>query len=345
MEGDSVKRTLLTGKPQRYGSALGLYIALSIYLYWPYMGGFRPHQFLFLINPVVAAWGTYFLSKRWVNNWTPSVLAGAVYGFSPFALSFAALQQPVAELSFVMVPWLFLPAVFWHKNKQPDAFRFCMRTLFCLLPFTAVAGMFWAASQKWAGPYFLMPAGASLTGDHFLDLIFPLFGKGPHLTFGIYHASLVLAMMGLFVLVKVQRITVLLPVAAAMILCFLRPVLGVPPIIWAAVPVLFLSLLSGLGFQSIFWAGKADSKWVLTCALAASVLTAFFGGLAYKRMIHGNLLEGTALVYAVTAVGLWLLFFFIHANLRWKPAKWAILTAIVVFDLVFSARYLVDKLF
>lgn len=345
MEGDSVKRRLLGGRPELYGAALGLYIALSIYLHWPYFGQLRPHQFLFVINPVAAAWGTYFLSKRWVNNWTPSVLAGAVYGFSPFVLSFAGFQQPVAGLSYVLIPWLFLPAVFWHKNKTPDAFRFTMRLLFCLLPFATVFGLFWCAAQKWVGPYFLMPVNASLTVDHFLDLIFPLFQKGPLLTFGIYHASIIMALMGLFVLVKVQRITVMIPVAAAMVLCLSKPVLGVAPIVWAAVPVLFLSLLSGLGFQSIFWAGKADSKWILSCALAASILAAFFGGLAYKRMVVGPVLQWTAMMYAITAVALWIMLFFAHSGFRWKPAKWIVLTTPVVIDLIFSARYLVIKLF
>ncbi len=345
MEGPATKRSLLAGKPEMYISALLLYLVFSAYLHWPYLNQIGGRGLLFLINPVVAAWGAYFLSKRWVNNWTPSVLAGAIYGFSPFALSYATFNQPVAGLSFVIIPWLFLPSVFWHKKKSPDAFRFCVRCLFVLLPFAGVTGMFWCAAQKWVGPHFLMPVGTTLTGNHFLDVVFPLFQKGGNLTFGVYHASLVLAVMGACVLVKIQRISVLLPVAAAMILCFCEPVLATPPIVWAAIPILFLSILAGLGFQSIFWAGKADSKWVLTCAIIASVLAAFFGGLAYKRMIVGPVLQHTAVMYALTAAALWIMLFFAHANLRWKPVKWVILTASIIIDLIYSARYLVDKLF
>ena len=332
-------------RPELFLSALGLYLIFSAYLYWPYIRDIGGQGILFAINPVVAAWGTYFLSKRWVNNWTPSVLAGAVYGFSPFALSFAGFQQPVAGLSYVMIPWLFLPSVYWHKTKTPDMFRFCVRVLFSLLPFAAIIGMFWCASQKWAGPHFLMPVSATLTSKHFLDLIFPLFQKGPYLTFGTYHASLVLAVMGLFVLIKIQRITVFLPVAAAMVLCFLEPVVGVPPIVWAAIPILFLAILSGLGFQSVFWAGKSDSKWILTCAIIASILAAFFGGLAYKRMVVGAVLQWTAMMYALTAVSLWLMLFFAYTGIRVKPIKWGVLTAAVAIDVIFSARYLVDTLF
>lgn len=338
-------KRLLGNRPELFLAALGLYAILSGYLHWPYFSDIGIRQSLFIVNPVIAAWGAYFLSKRWVNSWTPSLLAGAAYGFSPFALSFAAFQQPVAGLSYVLIPWLFLPSVYWHKNRPANSFRFLVRMLFCLLPFAAIAGLFWCAAQKWAGPHFLMPVSATLTDKHLLDLIFPLFQKGECLTFGVYHTAIILAILGLCVVIKIQRVTVFIPVAAALILCFIKPVLGVSPIAWAAIPVLFLAILSGLGFQSALWAGKADWKWLLSCAVIASILAAFFGGLAYKRFIGGVVLQWTAMMYALTAICLWLILFLTCTGLRWKPIKWLLLTAAAGIDLVYSARYLVDKLF
>jgi hypothetical protein len=300
---------------------------------------------LYAVNPVAAAWGAYFLSRRWVSHWTPSLIAGAVYGFSPFALSFASFQQPVAGLSYVIVPWLFLPSIYWHRNKPADAFRFLMRTVFVLLPFAGIGLLFWTASQKWAGPHFLMPKTLGLTPEHSIDLVFPLYAGGQRLTFGIYHTAFVLAIMGVFVLVSIQRVSVVIPIAAALVLCFLNPILQVPPIAWAAIPVLFLAMLTGLGFQSIFLAGRADSKWLIACAIAASILAAFFGGLAYKRLLNGSVLQWTAMMYAVAAMGLWILFFFAKTALRWPLMRWILLAAATAVDLVFSARYLVDKLF
>lgn len=337
------KQTLPAGAAN-FSAALFLYIALSVYLFRPYLGMMSGYRFLYVINPVAAAWGAYFLSRRWLNNWTPSVLAGAIYGFSPFALSFASFQQPVAGFSYVIVPWLFLPSIYWHKNKPADAFRFFMRTIFVLLPFAGICLLFWVASQKWAGPHFLMPKNLQMTPKHFCDLIFPLYQEGGYLTFGIYHVPLILSIMGIFVLVSIQRISVVFPIAAALMLCFVNPILQVSPIVWAAIPVLFLAILTGLGFQSILLASKSDAKWILACAIAASIVAAFFGGLVIRRFT-GLVFEWTALMYAVGAAGLWIVFFFAKTGHRWPWSRWILLTVATVIDLVFSARYLVDKLF
>ena len=302
------QKSLPLGAVEKTISALVLYIVLSVYLFWPYFGKIPGHRLLYVINPVAAAWGAYFVSRRWGTHWTPSLLVGAIYGFSPFALSFGVFQQPVAGLSFVIVPWLFLPSIYWRKNKPADALRYFMRTVFVLLPFAGICLLFLAASQKWAGPHFIMPKALGLTPKHFSDLVFPLYQQGQYLTFGIYHTALVLSVMGIFVLVSIQRIAVIIPIAAALMLCFLKPILQVPPIVWAAIPILFLAVLAGLGFQSILLAGKGDCKWVIACAIAASILAAFFGGLAYKRLILGGLLELTASMYAIAAAALWILF-------------------------------------
>lgn len=327
---------------RKFGSALLFYIALSVYLF-PF-GRFSGYHFLYAVNPILAAWGAYFLSRRWIHHWTPSLLAGAVYGFSPFALSFASFQQPIAGLSYVMIPWLFLPSIYWHKNKPADAVRMFMRTVFVLLPFAGVCLLFWTTSQKWAGPYFLMPKNLQLTPRHFTDLVFPLYQRGAYLTFGVFHVPLVLSIMGIFVLVSIQRISVIIPVAVALILCFLEPILQVSPIIWAAIPVLFLAILSGLGFEAILLTGKADSRWIIACAAVATALTAFFGGLMIRRLT-GWVFELTALMYAAGASALWLVVFFSKAGHRWPWTRWILLAAAVTIDIVLSARYLVDKLF
>lgn len=328
----------------KYSAVLLLYLAFSVYLFGPYFGNLSGYQFLYVINPAAAAAGGYFLSRRWINHWMPSVLAGAVYGFSPFALSFASFQQPVAGLSYVIVPWLFLPSVYWHKHRPADAFRFFARATFALLPFAGICLLFWTASQKWAGPYFLMPKNLQLTPHHFYDLVFPLYQRGDYLTFGIYHVPLILAVMGVFMLVMIQRVAVVFPVAAALVLCFLEPIFQVPPIVWSAVPVMFLAVLAGVGFESVLLAGKSDARWVMACAIAASLAATFFGGLAYKRLIMGGLLEWTGLMYAAGAVALWISFVFSLTGGRWTWTRWIVLTAAMVMDVVLSARYLTDKL-
>lgn len=323
-------------------AAFLLYLGLSLFLFLPFLNADR-FKVVCVANSAFAAWGAYYVSKRWVNNWTPSFFAGTAYGLGPFALSFAVFH-PMAGFSFVMVPWLLLPAISWHKGKAPDAFRFLVRATLTLLPFAGIVLLFWISTQQWAGPIFLMPKDMTLTAKDFMDMIFPLYKSGGIVVFGLFGSMLLLALMGLFVYIKLQRVALLIPIATGLVLAFSRPVFEVTPVVWASFGILFLSVLCGLGFQALLWAGKADMKWVLSCAIAASILAAFFGGLAYKRLIMGGLLEMTAAMYALTAAALWVVFFMVATNLRWGWFKWAVLVAASSIDLIYSARYLIGKL-
>jgi hypothetical protein len=269
------------------------------------------------------------------------LFSGAIYGFGPYALSFGVFH-PLAGLSYAMIPWLLIPAVYWHKGKSPDALRFSVRALLTLLPFAGIVVLFWVPAQQWAGPFFLMPKQLSLTVKDFLNLILPLYGSGGPVVFGLYHCSLIFALMGVFVYVKLQRIALVIPIAAGLVLSFWEPLLEVTPIVWAAFPILFLSVLCGLGFQTLLWAGKADTKWVLTCALAATILAAFTAGIMITPLT-GKVFELSALLYGIAAAALWILLAMVRLNLRWPWFKWAILTATIAIDLLYSGQYLINK--
>ena len=322
-------------------AAVILYGCFSIYLYLP-SARVNHAQIFYAFNAMAAAWGAYFLSKRWINNWTPSLLAGTAYGLGPFALSFGVFH-PLAGLSIVMIPWLLLPSVYFRRGKSPDAIRFCIRGLLALLPFAGIIFLFWTSSQQWSGPFFLMPRDIGMTVKDFTNLILPLHNSGGSVVFGLPHCSFIFALMGVFVYLKLQRIALLLPVAAGLILSVWEPVFQVSPIVWAAFPILFLSVLCGLGFQALLYAGKADTKWILTCAAAASILAAFCTGIDMS-IFAGRVFELAAVLYAFTAAALWILLVLVRLNLRWPWFKWAILTAAITIDLFYSARWLVDKL-
>jgi len=325
-------------------AAAAIYACFAVFLCM-HAGKVNKAVVAFAVNGVAAAWGAYFVSRRWVNNWTPSLFAGAVYGFGPFAVSFE-LFHPLASLSFMMVPWLFLPSVYWHKGKSPGAMRFCVRAMLSLLPFAGIILLFWLPAQTWAGPVFLMPLDLSMTVKDFTEVIFPLRQTGGMVEFGLYHCSVVLALMGLFVFYKLKRVAFLIPISAGLVLSFCEPVLQVSPIAWAAFPMLFLSMLSGLGFQAMVSAGKADSKWVITCGVFVSILAVFFGAMMIRIVDpFRTMYEVTASMYGLTAVGIWMILFFIHAFPRRNQFRWLLLTAIMVIDLLFSARYLMDVLF
>lgn len=320
-------------------AAVILYACFSIYLYLPSAKG-NTLQIFCGFNAMTAAWGAYYISKRWVNNWTPSLFAGAVYGLGPFALSFGAFH-PLAGLSFVMVPWLLLPAVYWHRGKTPDAIRFSIRTFFTLLPFAGIILLFWLSVRQSAGPLFFMPKELSFTAQDLPNLVLPLHTSGGVFVFGLYHCSLIFALMGVFVYIKLQRIGLLVPIAAGLILSFWYPVFQVSPIVWGAFPILFLAVLCGLGFQAFLWAGKADTKWIVISAAAATALAAFSAGIMVTPFA-GRVFELTALMYGLAAAALWILLAMLRLNLRWPLFKWAILTAAITIDLLFSARYFID---
>jgi hypothetical protein len=323
--------------------ALACYIVLSGWLFLPYREQFERFGILDAICPVVAAFGVFFLSRRWMSSWTPSVVAGAVYGFGPYALSFS-IYHPLAGVYYAMIPWLFLPAAYWHRFSPPTAIRFLTRGLFTLLPFAVVILLFWVPSQPWAGPYFLMPTTGPLDAKDFQGLVFPLYKVGGEVIFGLYHFPVLLALMGVFVLANVQRIAVLIPFAAGLVLSFLDPVLHVSPIVWAGFAILFLSLLAGLGLQAMLYAGKADSFWIVACAILGAVLAALFGGLALSPLT-GRVFELTALLYAVSAGALGIVYFCSRFPLRRPWIKWVLLTGAAAADLIICSRYLVDKLF
>lgn len=319
-------------------AALILCASLAVFLFLPQLNIDNTRAILCGLNTVTAAWGAYFLSKRWINNWTPSLAAGIVYGLGPFALSFETFH-PLAGLSFAMIPWLLLPAVYWHKGKSPDAYRFCVRALLTLLPFAGIALLFWLPSRQWAGPFFLMPKELSLTVKDFPNLILPLRNSGSVVVFGLYHCSLIFALMGVFVYIKLQRIAQLIPIAAGLVLSFWEPILQVSPIVWAAFPILFLSVLCGLGFQAFLWAGKADTKWVVICATAATALAAFSAGIMITPFA-GRVFQLTATLYGLTAAAIWILLALVRLNLRWTWTKWAILTTAITIDLLYSAIFI-----
>lgn len=328
----------------RAGAALaaGFYVLWMWFLFSPQLHNLSSFRFLFAANPAAAALGTYLLSRRWLAGWTPSILTGLFYGFGPFALSFVGFH-PVAGLTFAAVPWLFLPAAYWQRGRQPNIFRFAIRGLMCTLPFAFILGFFWLFSQHWAGPLFLLPGKTMLSVYDFGGLFLPLsMAAGRPVIFGLGHVGLLTALMGLFVYLTVQRITVLLPAAIGLVLAFIDTVCGVSPIIWASLPMLFLSILAGIGVQSLLWAGKSDSKWVLICLLFAFGMAGVSLTLYYPD--KADVYRNPVLFYLISIGGFTTLFALLRLGLRWVSLRWLILAGMIIVDCFISGQWLLSTL-
>jgi len=119
-----------------------LYIALGVYLYLPYFKYFSPLRYLVVAGSVCAALGCFVLSRRWISAFGALLFAGAIYGFGPFALAFAA-YHPSAILPLAILPWLFWPAVFWPTQKNKTVLTAVISATLSLLPFLIILLFFW----------------------------------------------------------------------------------------------------------------------------------------------------------------------------------------------------------
>jgi hypothetical protein len=332
------------GRARLYYTTAGaavLYIALGIYLYQPHFKYFKPLQYLVVAGPVCAALGCFVLSRRWISAFGALLFAGAAYGFSPFALGFAA-YHPSAVLPLAVLPWLFCPAVFWSKHHSKNLLTTIVSAALCLLPFGVITLFFWLSAQPGLGPLFPLPLHTKLHLADALGLVAPLAPKPQEFTFGFYHVPLVIGLMGLFMYLAVHRIKVMIIVAAGFVLACIGPVLQTPPIVWALVPLLYCSVLIGLAVQGLTLIGPADRKWILLCltAAAALALVTILPALKYPAAF-----QSSSKMYVLAVVLMGSIFFIARAGCRWRPLRWILLCAGLGIDIMLSARFIVDKVF
>lgn len=276
-----------------------------------------------------------------MNAFGALLFAGALYGFSPFALGFAA-YHPSAILPLAILPWLFCPAVFWPAQKNRTLLTAIASAVLSLLPFVVIALFFWLCAQPGLGPLFPLPLDTKLHFADVLGLVAPLAFEPHEFTFGFYHVPLVVGLMGLFMYLAVHRIKVIIIVAAGLVLAFAGPVLQTPPVVWALIPALYCSVLIGLGLQALALAGRADTKWILLCLAAAAVLALVTILPALKSPVA---FLTPAKMYVLACVLTGSIFFITKAGCRWHPLRWVLLYAGLGVDILLGARFIVDKIF
>ncbi|NLK40985.1 MAG: hypothetical protein GX298_02885 [Planctomycetes bacterium] len=314
----------------------------AVLLFFPFSDSLRTSFRLFYaINPALGAMGIFLLSRRWVAGWMPSLIGGLVYGFGPFGLSFIDFH-PLTGLTFAAVPWLLCPAVYWGRHFRPDLMRFLIRAAFCLLPFAFIVVFFWTFSQHWAVRLFLLPQQTMLSGYDLLGLFLPLSMTERTVVLSVSHFGLPVLMMGVFVFLSAQRVAVLIPPAVGLVLAFLNPVFGVSPVIWTALPMVFLAGLTAVGLQSLIWAGKNDSKWVFCCTLLAATM----GGLSFCVYVTNRSVVYfyPAFFYLISAIVLTVVWGLSRISMRWLAVRWFLLIAVALADCYVSGRWFIEKL-
>ena len=325
----------------QWGRMIGagvVYLLLSFYLYLPYLRRFSSIEYLFIFNSAFGALGCFVLSRRWVGSFTASLFAGAVYGFSPFTLSFAAFH-PAGGLAVAMLSWLFIPAAYWHKIgfRQPDKIPdFVITALLTLAGPAVLCVFFFMMSLQGIGPFFPVPVSETMTIEGLKSIALPFNMRPGGFALSVYHIPLCGLAMGVCLYYASGGLGIFLLAAAGLCMSFYEPVAMVPPVVWALVPLLCCCVLTGYGFQGIVSAGKQDRWCILGCCAVLAFISAigFIAGEIYSGFMTG--------AGAVLLLGM---FFILRAGLRWHFYRWLLFTAGFTVDIISGARYILDGIF
>ena len=345
MEKSAVKTLsgVITTRPvyAKISTAAAIYIALSIYLYLPYLNHFKKLEYLILINSAIGALGCFVLSRRWLDAFAAQLVAGAVYGFSPFALGFAA-YHPLAGVPLAAVGWLFCPAVYYHAGTNNTLREKTVACVLATIPFVFTVLFFLLCAKPGSVHLFPMPVQLKLDPAGVGALISPLALKPQQFIFGFYHVPLAVGFFGLLMYFKSGRFKILLIVAPAILLSMIDPVFEVPPVVWALTVMLFGAIMTGLGMEGLALAGKKDSKWILLCILMTCAVAAFT---LIRSFELGFIYLQTTRIHALAIVLIGTIYLLTGLNFRTHLLRWSLLCAGIVADLLLGARYLIDTMF
>lgn len=322
-----------------------IYVALSILVYHEFIDVSKPLQLAILVNSAVAALGCFVLSRRWIGAITASLLAGGVYGFSPFALGFAA-YHPLAGASFAAIPWLFCPAAFWSQRERfgvgfhtkfdgPRA-RKVIAVGLSILPFVIIWAFFTLCAMPAVGPFFPLPIQQRMAASSFLHLAIPAEVPIQNFVFSVGQIALTMATMGGLIFVFAKRFGVLIVAGVAFGMSFFGPIGAVSPMVWGAIPVLLLAILAGLGVEALAWAGRGDRKLVAICAVVPAVLAVVTYSAGY---------ELSAGMHLLAAIMLGCVYCMERGNLRWHGLRWTMLCVAVAVDVIVTAKILLGPIF
>jgi hypothetical protein len=328
-------------------AAILIYGILACYFYPQQLNFAHKLQLLLPFNSIVAAFGCYILSRRWISGFVESVLAGALFGFGPYFFGMARFH-PAAALPAALMPWCFLPAAYAAKfNKK------WLSIPAGLLPFLTMI-VFFSLTAKLR--LFVAPLKITFSKYDLVGFFVPLLAayKGFNLS-GIYHVPLAGLIFGLFMLVKARRLCILLIIAVALTLAFYQPIntyLQVCPLLWLSIPMLCGSIISGVGLQGIIFSSTTDRKWILysviiTCSAAiASLLLAtklfqIFLSLGDRYAI---LVCKDAMYYIIGSAAVSIIYLINVTGVRLHWVRLVIITGAVGLDFLFTAGYIIGTI-
>jgi hypothetical protein len=315
-------------------AAVIFYAAFAGWLFYPYTQKLSHAQFIFPVASVIGATGVFVLCRRWVLSFFASLAGGVVFGFGTYACSFYC-YHPLAGLINAFVPWAFVPGVFFYLwAKLGSKTVAIISAVLSLLAFLFILCAYQIAAAKYFYP---IPVNTPLTLQSLMGIINPTGVRPDIFAIGFYHVSIAGLIMGVILLVETKRLWTIALFALTISAAFYIPLLNVPPVVWASIPVLFCAIMIAAGLEAIILSGAGDSKWLLTLA-AILILFGLFSGLLTGA-------SGVVGLYGIGVAAILLIFFIARGNLAWHSARMLVLYSAVFVDIVISTKHVVDVIF
>ncbi len=319
-------------------AAMIFYAVFTAVLFYPYQSQLTAYKRLFPLEAIIASAGVFILCRRWVLSFFASLAGGAVYGFGTYACSLLC-YHPFAGLVYALLPWTFVPAVFFYRWTNLDRLNTkIISSLLVLFPALLILAAYNYAAKNYFYP---VPAKSCLTLSSLLGVIDPIGQKSDIFAPGFYHVCIAGLVMGIAVLFKTRRIGIIILFAAALFAAFYKQMLNVPPAVWVSIPVLICSILIASGLETIILAGAGDSKWLVITVgmlLMLSVADVFITH-------YHSVLPLSAVLYGIGAVSIIGVYFIAGSNLAWHILRMVILYAAVFMDIFISTKHNIDLIF
>ncbi len=317
-----------------FPAAVIIYAAFACWLFHPYTQKLTTVQYLRAIESVIGAAGVFILCRRWVLSFFASLAGGMVFGFGAYACSFYC-YHPLAGLVNALVPWFFVPGVFfYHWAKLESKTVAIISALLSLLPILFILCAYEFAAGMYLYP---IPVNTFLSLQSLEGIINPTGIRPDIFAIGFYHVSIAGLIMGVVLLLKTKRIWTIALFAITICVAFYRPLFNVPPVVWASVPVMLCSVMIAAGLEAIILAGAGDSKWLLTMA----AILILFG--LFSVLLTG--VSGVIGLYGIGVAAVLLIFFIARGNFAWHSTRMLVLYSAVFVDIIISTRHVIGMIF
>jgi hypothetical protein len=319
--------------------AVVFYTAFAVLLFYPYQSNLTSFKLLFPIEAVVGSAGVFILCRRWVLSFFASIAGGAVYGFGTYACSLLCFH-PFAGLVYALIPWTFVPAVFFYRWTRLDSLN--TKIISALLVFLSALFIFSAyhfASIKYFYP---IPIQTHLLPQSLLGIIDPIGVKQDIFAPGFYHVCIAGLIMGIAVLIKTRRIGIIALFVITLFAAFYKPILNVPPVVWTSIPILICSVVIASGLETIILAGSGDGKWLVSTVAILLLLSVADVFITHQQ---AGVIPLSAALYGVGVVAVLSIYFIAESNLSWHLLRMFILYAAVFLDIFVSTKHNIDAIF